>query len=60
MTKTNTLKVKLGWELCLKVYRTVGKAREDKGDSGYELSTSGEKVKLILSFTRSMKNEYIK
>ena len=43
MTKTNTLKVKLGWELCLKVYRTLLKSRETKDDSGYELLTSGDK-----------------
>ena len=59
MTKTNTLKVKLGWELCLKVYRTLLKSRETKDDSEYELLTSGGKLKLLLSFTRSMKNEYI-
>ena len=43
MTKINMLKAKLGWELCLKVYRTLLKSRETKDDSGYELLTSGEK-----------------
>ena len=43
MTKTNMLKVKRGWELCLKVYRTLLKSRETKDDSGYELLTSGKK-----------------